>query len=107
MFGKVIYGLAYPGPRGAQRHRAIGGPARKPAAQRLSIFLEEPDPGSRSGFAAACPGNETGNVIYGETSSMIDPARNAKIDNVIVTLQHPTEPPQKMPSIRCAPATRS
>jgi hypothetical protein len=29
---KVIYGLAYPGPRGAQRHRAIRGPARKLAA---------------------------------------------------------------------------
>jgi hypothetical protein len=39
--GEVIYdagsNLAYPGPRGAQRHREIRGPARKIAAQRLDI----------------------------------------------------------------------
>ena len=38
--GEVIYdagsNLAYPGPRGAQRHREIRGPA-KIAAQRLDI----------------------------------------------------------------------
>jgi hypothetical protein len=34
----VIYGLAYPGPRGAQRHREIRGPAQN-WPRSGSIFL--------------------------------------------------------------------
>jgi hypothetical protein len=42
----VIYGRAYPGPRGAQRHREIRGPAQNFAAQRLYFHVEDLDPGS-------------------------------------------------------------
>ena len=42
----VIYGLAYPGPRGAQRHREIRGPTQSFAAQRLNFQFEDLDPGS-------------------------------------------------------------
>jgi hypothetical protein len=62
--GEVIYdagsNLAYPGPRGAQRHREIRGPARKsPRSGSISFsFLKNWIPDLRGGFATACPGHE-------------------------------------------------
>jgi len=49
------------------------------------------------------------NVIYDRAGAGVTRVLggDAKIDNVIVTLQHQTEPPRKMPGIRCAPATQS
>ena len=50
--------LAYPGPRGAQRHREIRGPARKSPRSGSISLLEDWVPDLRGGFATACPGHE-------------------------------------------------
>ena len=72
---EVIYdvgsNLAYPGPRGAQRHREIRGPARNRPRSGSISFLKNWIPDLLGGFAAACPGNASADVIYAETSSMV------------------------------------
>src|SRR6516165_7759776 len=73
--GEVIYDVgsnrAYPGPRGAQRHREIRGPARKSPRSGSISLLEELDPGSArrlrhhlSGTRGCAPSPMTSNVIY-------------------------------------------
>jgi hypothetical protein len=73
MRGDVIYGLAYPGPRGAQRHREIRGPSRNRPRSGSISFLKNWIPDLRGGFAAACPGTASADVIYGARSSMTEP----------------------------------
>jgi hypothetical protein len=73
----VIYGLAFPGPRGAQRHRVIRGLAQGFAAQRLNFISKNWVPDRRGGFAAACPRHELADVIYAKTSSMSGVPRTA------------------------------
>jgi len=59
--GEVIYeatsSLAYPGPRGAQRHREIRGPDMK-CREAAQHFFEELGPGSSRRRAGARPGHE-------------------------------------------------
>ena len=43
--GDVTYGRAYPGPRGAQRHREIRGPAQSQPRSGSISLLEDLDPG--------------------------------------------------------------